>query len=125
VGHAGADVGGVAGLVEEVGVDVEGRAGAGVAEDAADLLDVELQVDDQVAGEGVAQVVESQAAALTVESGDAGGAGERASLYVALAERRAVARPADPVATCSPRCRGTALAQDRCELRGERDLAHR
>jgi hypothetical protein len=31
-----------------------------VAEDAADLGDVEAEVDDQVAGEGVAQVVEAR-----------------------------------------------------------------
>ena len=39
-GHPLADVGGVAGVVKEVGVDVEGDAGACVAEDAADLGDV-------------------------------------------------------------------------------------
>jgi hypothetical protein len=54
-----ADVFGVGGLVEEVGVGVEGDAGAGVAEDAADVGDVEFEVDDEVAGEGVAEVVDS------------------------------------------------------------------
>jgi len=51
VGHAFADVVGVGGVVEEVGVGVEGDAGSGVAEDAADVGDVEFEVDDQVAGE--------------------------------------------------------------------------
>jgi hypothetical protein len=53
----------VARPLEEVGVDVESDRRAGVAEDAADLAGVEAQVDDQVAGEGVAQVVGSEAAA--------------------------------------------------------------
>ncbi len=60
VGHGGADVGGVARPLEQVGIDVEGDRRARVAEDAADLADVEAQVDDQVAGEGVAQVVEAK-----------------------------------------------------------------
>jgi len=47
VGHGGANVGGVARPVEEVGVGVEGDRGACVAEDAAHLADVEAQVDDQ------------------------------------------------------------------------------
>jgi hypothetical protein len=50
----GPDIGAVAGLLEEVRVRVERHARAGVAEDAADLDDVEADVDDQVAGEGVA-----------------------------------------------------------------------
>ena len=68
LGELGADVGGVACLFEEVGVGVEGHAGAGVAEDAADLGDVEADVDDQVAGEGVAQVVETQPPVVAVET---------------------------------------------------------
>jgi hypothetical protein len=50
----------VAGVVEQVRVDVERDRDAGVAEDAADLGWVEPGVDDQVAGEGVAQVVEAK-----------------------------------------------------------------
>ena len=42
------------GLVEEVGVGVEGYGGACMAEDAAYLDDVEADVDDQIAREGVA-----------------------------------------------------------------------
>jgi hypothetical protein len=52
---------------EEMGVGVEGHARAGVAEDAADLDDVEADVDDQVAGEGVAQVVEADPPAIGLE----------------------------------------------------------
>jgi hypothetical protein len=58
-GHADLDVRGVARLVKEVRVDVERHAHARVPEDAADLHDVELQVDDQVAGEGVPKVVKA------------------------------------------------------------------
>lgn len=47
----------MAGVVEEVGIDVERDRNSGVAEDAADLGNVEAEVDDQVAGEGVAQIV--------------------------------------------------------------------
>ena len=49
------------GLVVEVGVGVEGDAGAGVAEDAADVGDVEFEVDDEVACEGVSEVVDAEA----------------------------------------------------------------
>jgi hypothetical protein len=59
-GHAGSDVVRVAGVLEQVRVDVERDSDARVAEDAADLGYVEPEVDDQVAGEGVAQVVEAK-----------------------------------------------------------------
>jgi hypothetical protein len=52
--HAGSDVLRVAGVLEEVRVDVERDRDASVAEDAADLGRVEPEVDDQVACEGVA-----------------------------------------------------------------------
>ncbi len=53
-GELGADVVAVPRLFEQVRVGVEGHARPGVPEDAADLDDVEADVDDQVAGEGVA-----------------------------------------------------------------------
>lgn len=56
----GADVSVVCGLLEEMGVGVEGNAGARVAKDAAYLGDVEADVDDQVACKGVVQVMEAQ-----------------------------------------------------------------
>jgi hypothetical protein len=59
-GHPGSDVARVAGVLEEVRVDVERDRDARVAEDAADPGYVEPEVDDQVAGEGVAQVVEAK-----------------------------------------------------------------
>jgi hypothetical protein len=55
----GAKVGAVCCLVEEMGVGIEGHARARVAQDAAHLRDVETDIHDQVAGEGVAQVVET------------------------------------------------------------------
>ena len=47
----------MAGVLEQVRVDIERDGDARVAEDAADLGYVEPEVDDQVAGEGVAQIV--------------------------------------------------------------------
>ena len=84
VGAAGelrADIVGVGGLFEQVGVDVEGDARARVAEDAADLDDVEADVDDQVAGVGVTEVVGEAQASLGFPlraCAVCGGAGERA-----------------------------------------------
>jgi hypothetical protein len=45
-------------LIEQVRVGIERDRWARVPQDAADLGDVEPQVDDQVAGEGVPQVVD-------------------------------------------------------------------
>jgi hypothetical protein len=47
-GHAGADVARVAGVLEEVRVDVERDRDARVPEDAAELGRVEPEIDDQV-----------------------------------------------------------------------------
>jgi hypothetical protein len=59
-GDLRSQLGAVVGFGEQVSVGVEGDARARVADDAADLRDVEPQVDDQVAGERVPQVVEAQ-----------------------------------------------------------------
>ena len=53
---------------EQMRVRVEGHAGAGVPEDAADLDDVEADVDDQMAGEGVAQVVKAQPPTVAIQT---------------------------------------------------------
>jgi hypothetical protein len=45
---------------EEVGVDIERNRRARVAEDAAYLHNVELQIEDEMAGEGMAEVVKAQ-----------------------------------------------------------------
>jgi hypothetical protein len=68
------DVGSVAGLLEQVRVGVEGHARSGVAEDGADLGDVEADVDDQMAGEGVAQIVEAHLPTWPIETRVDGGA---------------------------------------------------
>jgi hypothetical protein len=54
-----AHVGGVRRLLEQVGVGVEGDADPRVAKNPADLRDVEPDVDDQVAREGVPEIVEA------------------------------------------------------------------
>jgi hypothetical protein len=88
-GHRGPNFDSMAGLLEEVRVDVEGDRRAGV-EDAADLANVETQVDDQMAGEGMAQVVEAKPRpAVAVETGASGGAREGGADDVPLCERRA------------------------------------
>ena len=51
-----------------MGVGVERHARARVAEDAADLGYVESDVDDQVAGEGVAEIVEAHPPFRPIES---------------------------------------------------------
>ena len=59
----------VPGIVKEMGVCVEGDGDPCVAEDAADLCDVEPEVD-QVTGKGMAQIVKAQRRpAVLVESG--------------------------------------------------------
>jgi hypothetical protein len=79
LGELGTDIGAVARRFEQVRVGVEGHACAGVAEDAADLDDVEANVDDQVAGKGVAQVVEPDPPAVAIETGRRRRGVERAS----------------------------------------------
>jgi hypothetical protein len=96
----------VAGLVEEVGVDVERDRDARVAEDAADLDDVEAQVEDQVAGERVPQVVEAKRwPPAAVEPRALCRTLKRAPLNVAMPERGAATGREDPGA---PRVEGRA-----------------
>ena len=69
-GHPGSDVARVAGVLEEVGVDVEGDRDARMPEDAAHLGDVETEVDDQMARERVPQIMEAKRRpAVVVERG--------------------------------------------------------
>jgi hypothetical protein len=124
VGHGGADVGGVARPIEEVGVDVEGDCGACVAEDAADLADVEAQVDDEVAGEGVAEVVEAKRRpAASVEAGALDRVGEGGAGDVSLRERGAVPGGEDVVVIGGEAGAASFPGEDGGELRGERDVA--
>lgn len=64
----GAHIGGVACLLEQVGVGVEGHARAGVAEDPTHLNNIQPDVDDQVAGEGVAQIVEAHPSTFDIDA---------------------------------------------------------
>jgi len=121
----GADVGVVGGLFEEVGVGVEGDAGAGVAEDAADLGDVEADVDDQVAGERVAEVVETESAiAASGEAAVVDGAGEGESGGVSVQERAAGAGREYVVGRVCVAGVAFVLAEDGGELGEEGDLAY-
>jgi hypothetical protein len=103
-------------------VGVEGHARAGVAEDAADLNDVETDVDDQVAGEGVAQVVEADAPARPIESRAGGGAAQHSLGDVVVEKRRAVAGREHVIGTAGEAGAAFVLAEDRGELGEERDL---
>ena len=124
-GELGADVGVVGGLFEEVGVGVEGDAGAGVAEDAADLGDVEADVDDQVAGERVAEVVETESAiAASGEAAVVDGAGEGESGGVSVQERAAGAGREYVVGRVCVAGVAFVLAEDGGELGEEGDLAY-
>jgi hypothetical protein len=73
-----ADAVGVPRLGEEVRVGVECEARSCVPKDAAYLGDVEADVDDQVAAEGVAQIVEANAPPVPVEARSHRGAPEDA-----------------------------------------------
>jgi hypothetical protein len=84
-GHDRSDLVRVPRLVELVGVDVERGGRAGVAEDPADLRHVEPQVDDQVAGERVAQRVKPRRGS---DASASCRALERPTLDVAVTERR-------------------------------------
>ena len=114
------------GVIKEMGVGVEGDRDSGVAEDATDLGDVEPEVDDQVAGEGLAQVVEAQRRpAIVIQLSRIGGAGEYALGDVAVAVRGTVASSEDPVDWSGEgRCLlvGSKLAR---ELLDQRHLAYR
>lgn len=88
----------VVGAVEQVRVDVQRDRGAGVAENAAELRDVEPEIDDQVAGKRVAEVVIAQSrTAAVVDPGDSRGALQAATGDIAVAVRRAVGGHEHPV----------------------------
>lgn len=90
----------------------------------ADLHDVEAEVDDQVAGKGMAEIVKPKAHAVRAKAGGVGGEVKGASLDVALAEWRPTARREHPTTTSAAGRREPALAQQPSELRRERDLPH-
>ena len=116
----------MAGVVEEMRVDVEGDRDSGVAHDPADLGDVEAEVDNQVAGEGVAEVVEAQWwPVVSVQVGHVGRPLEHALGDVALALRGATGGREDPVCGCH---KGRSLlvgSEQTGELFDQWDLADR
>jgi hypothetical protein len=106
----------VAGVLEQVRVDVEPDRDARVAEDPAYLGHVEPEVDDQVAGERVAQVVEAKRRpAVVVQPGELGGASEAAAADVAVALGGAAGGREHPVRVA----REPALLPVCAELAGE------
>jgi hypothetical protein len=116
----------MAGIIEEVRVDVERDRDAGVAEDAADLSDIEAEVDDQVAGKGVAQIVEAERRPLVVvEAGLIGRPLQHPPRHVALAQRGAARGREDPAARAWEACRLTVGCEMLGQLGDQRDLAHR
>ena len=82
----GTNIGAVAGLLEQVRVRVEGHARARVPKHAADLNDVEADVDHQMAGEGVAQVMETHTA---VQSRSGRGPAKHPLGHVVMQKQRA------------------------------------
>jgi len=110
------------GRVEEMGVSVEGHARARVAEDAADLNDVEADVDDQVAGEGVAQIVEAHPPAGPVETRDCCGAAKHTLGDVVVEKRRAVCCREHVIGTAREAGAAFMLTENRGELGKKRDL---
>lgn len=72
------------GLREQVRVGVEREARPRMAEDAADLRRVEFDVDDQVAGERVSQVVEAEPLPAGVQACSGHGAPEGVAGGVAM-----------------------------------------
>jgi hypothetical protein len=55
------------------------------AHQPADLHNIQAQIDDQVAGNGMAQIVERQPGVIDAQASGVGGGLQRASLDVALA----------------------------------------
>jgi hypothetical protein len=96
--HPGSDVARVAGVLEEVRVDVERGRDAGMPEDAAHLGDVESEVDYPMARERVPQIVEAKRRpAVVVEPGQMRGASKAAPADIAVTVRSAARGRKDPV----------------------------
>ena len=112
------------GRVEEMRVGVEGHARARVGEDAADLNDVKADVDDQVAGEGMAQIVKAHSAPVLVETGVGGGAAEHAFGDVVMQKRRAVRTREHVIGTAREVRTAFVLTENGGELGEKRNLAN-
>jgi hypothetical protein len=113
------------GRFEQMRVRVEGHACAGVPEDAADLDDVETDVDDQMAGKGMTQIVEAHPSVWAIEPCAGGGAAKHTLGHVVVQKRRAVAGREHVVGAAREAGAAFVLAENRGELGKERDLADR
>ena len=125
LGELGTDVCAVARFLEQVGVGVEGHAGAGVAKDAADLDDVKPDVDDQVAGEGVAEIMEAHPPTVAIESRSGGGSTQYPLRDVVVQERGAVRGCEDVIGAAGETRAALGLSKNGGELGEERNLAER
>jgi hypothetical protein len=112
-------------FLEEVRVCVEGHARAGVAEDAADLDDVEADVDDQVAGEGMAEIVKAHPPPVDIEARVDGRSTEYSLGDVVVEKRRAVGGREHVIRFGSEACGSLVFAQNRSKLGEERNLSNR
>lgn len=116
----------MAGIVEEMGVNVEGDRDPGVAEDATDLGDVEAEVDDQVTGEGMTQVVEAQRRpSVSVQLRGIGSATQHPLRDVAVALRGSASGGEDPVVWRGKGCVLLVDGEQAGELLDQRHLANR
>lgn len=119
-----ADVCAVPSLFEHMRVGIERHARTRMAEDAADLHDVEADVDDQMAGEGVTQVVKARPPAVAFETRVDSSSAEHALGNVVVKKGRAVACREHVVGSAREPAAALVLAEDHGELGKERDLAH-
>ena len=104
-------------------IGVEGHARAGVAKDAVDLDDIEADVDDQVAGKGVAEIVEAQPPIVAIETGVDGRPTQHSFRDVVVQERGATRGCEDVIGAAGKTRAVFVLPEDRGELGEERDLA--
>jgi hypothetical protein len=118
-----ADLAAMAGVVEEMRVDVEGDRNPGVTHNPADLGDIETEVDNQVAGKGVAEVVEAQRwPVVSVQVSCLGRPLEHPLGDVALSLWGAARGREDPVGRCGER-RGLLVRSEQIgELSDQRHL---
>jgi hypothetical protein len=110
------------GRFEQMRVRVEGHACAGVPEDAADLDDVETDVDDQMAGKGMTQIVEAHPSAWPIEPCAGGGAAKHTLGHVVVEKRGAVAGREHVVGAAREAGTAFVVPENRGELGEERDL---
>ncbi len=115
----------MASIVEEMGVDIEGDRDARMSEDPADLRDVKPEIDDEVAGEGVPEIVEPQFWPVAfVEIGTVGGSPETTTRDVSVSMWGAACGRKDPIASLRVGTPKLVLGEHPGELREQRDFAN-